>query len=312
MQANKSARALKWLYFAVLAGATVFGAWKATPWLQQERINRAASLQVHVYSHPHISIFKDMTGGGRALGDPFFKPNVFSEATAEIMQQRAAPLAKGTDSATWSQQFASDLTMSMNNYMSRNYSDLFNRLEVIQAAKGAVLVRIENVSSKPVEEVKIDVNGGQVFMEGSVDASRFRSLGTKLLRIPVIKPGEKNDFYVLTTQDMSLGGTGPRVQVSSKDQTFPIVVHAQDAPLQPTTQAAGWIAFATLYATLILGGLSVKMLSFMGLRFGVLTENMAVAAALPGTVTPTPAQAPRSDMPRSAAELKAWQGPKSL
>jgi hypothetical protein len=252
-------------------------------------------------------------------GDNFFSPEVFNEATAEIMQRRAAPLAKGADGEAWSRQFASDLTASMNSYMTRNYRDLFERLDVLDAAKGVIMVRLENVSTRPVEEVKVDVNGGQLFMEGPVATSRFRSLGTKLLRIPAIKPGEKSEFYILTTQDMSPGGTGPRVQVSSKDQAFPIVVHAQGAPVQPTLKAVGWIAFATLYVALIVAGLGVKALSLTGVRFGLLTparaaehvSEQAAPAPAPAFETPAPVPARPAAPPRTETELKAWQGPRS-
>ncbi|MHB1204079.1 MAG: hypothetical protein ACYCZX_00815 [Rhodospirillaceae bacterium] len=309
MQANTISRVLKGVYVATLIAATGVGAWAAFPYVKQQRAARAAPLTVHVYSHPFIPIFSDTPFGARAGAssvDNFFAQEVFREAVAALAERR--PLPKAVDAEAWQQEAASSLTASANNYMGRRYGDALQRMGVANDARGIVLVRIENVGAAPVDEIRLEVTGGQLFMEGPAGTPKLRSLGTRAMRVGALPPGGKTELFALTTQDMSPGGAGPAVKVSSRDQVFPVVVHAQDAPSRPTLQDAGWIAFATFYLALILSGLGFMALKLMGVRFAVVTAggkiSAPVAAAPPVSPVPAPVQ-------MTAAEAKAWQRPNS-
>ena len=297
---------LTWTYFAVLLVATGVGVWAVRPYIEEQSDKRAAPLAVHVYSHPFVSVLKDtaISRGGSSAVDNFFTHDVFSEAVAAVLQSRPPPFPKAADRDAWSKDLASDLTSSLNTHMARRYIDSFQRLGVTNAAKGLVLVRVENVGAKPVEEIRVEVTGGQLFMEGSPSAAKFRSLGTRAVRLAAVGPGEKTDLFVLTTEDLSPGSAGPRVKVTAKDQTFPVIVHALDAPLRPTQRDIGWAAFGVVYLALILAGLGVKAFSLTGVR----TAPPAADTKGSGRAifSPPPVPAP---VQLSAAELKAWQRP---
>ena len=307
MHARRIPSFVKYVYFAVLLMATAVGAWRAYPYLEQQRMVRASPLAVHVYYHPFVSAMKDTAiDRGVSSIDKFFSQDIFDQAVAEIMQRQPAPLAKGADGGAWSQALASDLTASLNNYMARRYRDSLERLDVSSQAKGLVLVRIENISGAPVEDFRVEVNGGQLFMEGPAPTVKLRSLGARAMRIPAIAPGEKADLFVLTTEAIG-GSIAPHVLVSSKGQPFPIVMHAQDEPAGAMLKAAAWVAFGTLYMALILTGLGLKALSLMGVRFGVLvTEKSAPTAAPASSVSPS--LAPAQSTP---AAPETWQRPQA-
>lgn len=316
MQANTISRILKWVYFATLIAATGVGVWAASPYVKQQRAARAAILTVDVYSHAFIPVFGDTPFGARAGAsavDNFFAQDVFREAVAAFAGRQ--PLPKGVDSEAWRQEAAISLTASANDYMARRYGDALQRMGVANDARGVVLVRIENVSAAPVEEIRLEVTGGQLFMEGPAATPKLRSLGTRAMRVGALQPGGKAEFFALTTQDMSPDGAGPAVKVTAKDQTFPVVVHPQNAPLQPSLRDAGWIAFGAFYLALILSGLGVMMLSLMGVRFAVVTAGTkapAAATAPSVSVSSAPAPAPvQPPLQLTAAELKAWQRPNS-
>ena len=302
-------RVAKWLYFCVLLAGAAVGVWAIRPVLQEQSARRAAPLAVHVYAHPFVSALKDTAMGRSSSSPDFFSSDVFKDATAAIMARQAPPFAKGADREAWSREFSSELTSSLNNFMARRYTDSLQRLSVANDAKGMVLVRLANTTDKAIEEIRVEVTGGQLFMEGSPTAAKFRSLGTRALRLGTLGPKENIDLAVLTTQDMSLGGEGPKVKVSAKDQQFPVVVHAQDAPLWPGLPDLKWIAFAVVYLALILAGLGMAIFSLSGARRA--TPAAAVKAASPPVRShpvPPPAVAPA---PLSVAQLKAWQRPGS-
>ena len=308
MQAKTISRVLTWVYVTTLVAATGFGVWAGLPYIQAQRAARGPTLAVDVYSHAFIPVFKDtpFAGRGPSAVDNFFGPEVFQEAVAAFVERQPAPLPKGADSEAWRQEAASSLTTSVNNYMGRRYRDALERMYIANDAKGVILVRIENLSAAPVDEIRLEVAGGQLFMEGPAASSKLRSLGARAMRVGALAPGAKAELFVLTTQDMSPGAEAPAVKVTAKDQTFPVTVHAQNAPLRPTLRDAGWIAFAALYLALILAGVVVGMLSLMGVRFAVVVAGrkpMPIASEPPASAVFTP-PAPLSD-----AELKAWQRP---
>lgn len=305
-------RVLKWLYIAVLIAATGVGIWAARPILAEQTARRAAPLTAHVYSHPFVSILKDTTLGNHTSSlaiDNFFAPEVLSEAVRAITARQAPPFAKGADRDAWSREFASDLMLSLNDHMGRRYRDSLQRLDVANEAKGLVLVRLENVSKAPIEEIRVEVTGGQLFMEMT---GKFRSLGTRALRLGTLGAGEKIDLSVLTTQDMSLNGEGPRVRVSAKDQQFPVVVHAQNAPLWPAQLNPKWIAFTVVYLALILAGLGVGTLSLMGMRWSLPARVKKVSPSVDVRDDPAPAPQPvPPPAPLTPTETAAWRRPGS-
>ncbi len=296
-------RVVKWLYFLVLIAATAAGAWAIRPILQEQAARRAAPLAVNVYAHPFVSVLKETAISRGSSSADFFSQDVFKDATAAIMERQAPPFAKGADRDAWARGFVSELTTHLNNFMARRYVDSLQRLEVENQAKGMVLVRIANVGGQAVEDIRVEVNGGQLFMEGSPAAAKFRSLGTRTLRLGTLAAGEKIDLSVLTTQDMSLGGEGPRVKVSAKDQQFPVIVHAQGAPLWPALPDIKWLAFAVVYLALLLAGLGVGILSLAGTRTGLAPGAKASSRA---TATPLAAPAPAA---LTASEARVWRRP---
>lgn len=296
---------LKWTYFTVLLAATAAGAWAARPYIAEQSAKGDAPLAVQVYSHPFVSVFKD-TAISRGPGaiDSFFTQDVFNEAVAAVLRSRPPPFPKAADRDAWGKDLASDLTFSLNSHMARRYIDSLQRLGVSNDAKGLVMVRVENVGAKPVEEVRVEVMGGQLFMEGSPSAAKFRSLGTRAVRLAAVGPGEKLDLFVLTTEDLSPGGAGPHVKVTAKGQTFPVIVHALDAPLRPTPRDIGWTAFGVVYLALIFAGLGVKAFSLTDARTAPPTaDTMASGRAI---FSPAPVSAP---VQLTDAELKSWQRP---
>lgn len=314
-------RVLKWVYIAVLFAATGIGVWMVRPLVAEEAARRASPLAVQVYSHPFISALKDTAIGGHtsSIGiDNFFSPDVLSDAVAAITARQAPPFAKGADRAAWSKEFSSDLMLSLNEHMGRKYRDSLQRLDVANEAKGLVLVRLENVSKAPVEEIRVEVSGGQMFMEGSPSAAKFRSLGTRALRFGALGAGEKSDLFVLTMEDLSPGSGGARVKVSAKDvASFPVVVHSLDTPARPSEKDLRWIVFGVVYLSLILAGLGTKAaLTLAGMR-----PAPAVMEASPNAA-PEPAPSPRVQPARTAvvappppppppAEPRVWQRPKA-
>lgn len=303
---------IKWLYFGVLLAMTAAGVWAVRPVLQEQAARRAAPVSVQVYAHPFVSVLKDTAIGRGSSSADFFSNDVLKDAAAAIMERQAPPFAKGADRETWSREFTAELTSSLNNFMARRYTDSLQRLSVTNDAKGMVLVRLANTTDKAVDEIRVEVTGGQLFMEGSPTAAKFRSLGTRALRFGTLGPKEKIDLAVLTTQDMSLGGEGPKVKVSAKDQQFPVIVHPQDAPLWPGLPDLKWIAFAVVYLALILAGLGMAILSLAGVRpvasAGPKSPASRAAAVSTALAVPIPVPAP---VQRSAAELKAWRRPGS-
>lgn len=306
-------RVLKWLYFAVLIAATGLGVWAARPILAEQAARRAAPLTVNVYSHPFVSVLKDTTLGNHTSSvaiDNFFAPDVLNEAVKAIIARQAPPFAKGADRDAWSREFASDLMLSLNDHMGRRYRDSLQRLEVASAAKGLVLVRLENVSKSPIEDIRVEVTGGQLFMEMAPSAGKFRSLGTRALRLGTLGAGEKIDLSVLTTQDMSVNGEGPRVRVSAKDQQFPVVVHAQNAPLWPAQVNPKWIAFAVVYLALILAGLGAATLSLAGVQWALPARVKKVSASADVREDPVPASQPAlPPAPLTSTEAAVWRRP---
>ena len=125
------------------------------------------------------------------------------------------------------------------------------------------------------------------------------------MRVGVLQPGDKTELFAMTTQDMSPGANAPAVKVSSKELQFPVVQHPQNAPLRPTAQEAGWIAFGAFYLALILAGLGVKVFSLMGVRFALVTPEKATP---PFTAAPPVAVVPAA--PLTATAQAAWQRPK--
>lgn len=308
MQSGKGVLILKWLYFSVLLAATAAGAWALRPALEARSAQRASALAVNVYSLPFVSAFKDTPIGAHtsSLGiDNFFTQDVLSQAVTAIVERKAPPLAKGADRDAWARDFASDLTVALNDHMGRRYRDSLQRMDVTNQAKGLVLVRVENLGKAPVEDIRVEVAGGQLFMEGAPAAAKFRSLGTRALRFGVVGPGEKADLFVLTTDDMSPGAGGPRVKVSARDQTFPVIVHALNAPERPTREDLRWIAFAVVYLALIFAGLGIKAFSLAGMRW-VPVAKKAVPGAAPAPLSLTPV-APVVQPPGDPA---AWQRPR--
>lgn len=261
MQSNTTLRIVKWIYFTVLLAGAVFVAWTLRPVLTEQSALRASPLAVQVYAHPFVSVLKDTAISRGSATSDFFTQDVFRDAVGAIMDRQAPPFAKGADRDAWARDFVSELTATMNSFMSRRYVDSLQRLGVANDAKGLVLVRVANVGKAPVEEIRIEVTGGQMFMDGSPAAPKFRSLGTRALRFGTLAPGDKSDLFVLTTEDMSPGVGVPKVKVTAKDVSFPVVIHMLDAPARPTPQDLKWIAFAVFYTALILAGLGVKLFS---------------------------------------------------
>jgi hypothetical protein len=305
VQAHNLRRIFKWLYFAVLLAATAAGAWLGYPSLEQFRAERAAALKVDVYAHPFVSFLKDTPIGAQRSSslDTFFNEDIVNRITADILERHPAPLAKGADRAAWTQAFYADLMESLNDYMGRHYRDSLERLEVSKDIKGQVLVRIANAGSSPVEGIRVEVAGGKLFMEGPPDV-KLRSLGTRAMQIPAVAPGEKLDLFVLTTEEIGAGAAAPLVKVSSRGQPFPIAVRAPETR-EAKLKSAGWIAFGTLYAALILGGLFVKGLSLTGVRLMLLKPERKPAARAAGTA------APPAPLVRAPVEDGAWRRPDS-
>ena len=305
MQPRRILSALKWVYFAVLLAATGVGVWAIRPYFEEQSAKRASPLAVHVYSHPFVSVLKETAIGARSAAsvDRFFPPEVLSEATADFLKRRPLPFPKGADADAWSRELAADLTASMNTHMARRYIDSLQRLQVTNEAKGLVLVRVENTSAAALEDVRVEVMGGQLFMEGTPTAAKFRSLGARAVRLTTVAPGEKINLSVLTTEDMSPGGAGPHVKVTAKDQTFPVIVHPLDTPSRPTQRDAAWAAFAVSYVALILAGIGVAGVSLLKTPAPATAKKTSgptnMAAALP---TAAPVQL-------TTAEAKAWQRP---
>lgn len=305
LQSGKGVLILKWIYCGVMLAATAVGAWALRPMIEARSAQRASALAVNVYSLPFVSAFKDTPIGAHtsSLGiDNFFTQDVLSQAVVAIVERKAPPFAKGADRDAWSRDFATDLTIGLNDHMGRRYRDSLQRMDVTNQAKGLVLVRVENQGKAPVEDIRVEVAGGQMFMEGAPAAAKFRSLGTRALRFGAIGPGEKADLFVLTTEDMSPGAGGPRVKVSAKDQTFPVVVHSLDSPARPTPEDLRWIAFAVVYLALIFAGLGMKAASLAGMRWVPAVSKAAPSAvAMPILPTPIVQEA------RPPADPAAWQ-----
>ncbi|MBX7200183.1 MAG: hypothetical protein K1X51_12515 [Rhodospirillaceae bacterium] len=301
MQANTTLRIVKWIYFTILLAGAAFAAWAIRPLFEEQSARRSAALTVEVYAHPFVSVLKDTAISRGSATSDFFTQDVFKDAVTAIMDRQAPPFAKGADRDAWTRDFVSELTGTMNSFMARRYVDSLQRFGVANDAKGLVLVRVANVSKTPVEEIRVEVTGGQMFMDGSPAAPKFRSLGTRALRFGTLAPGEKSDLFVLTTEDMSPGASGPKVKVTAKDVSFPVAVHALDAPARPTPEDLKWIAFAVIYAALILAGLGVKMFSFLG------PAPSQQAAKISSRV----ASAPAASMPvfQPPANPAAWRRP---
>ena len=305
MRAHIVSRILRGVYFGTLGAMTAVGVWGALPIIEQQRAARATPLVIHVYSHPFLPLFKDTPlGQGMSTVNNFFAPEVFENAMTAFAKEKPAPFAKGADGEAWQRDLASSFRTHVNDFVSRKYIDSLERIAVTNEAKGVVMVRIENVGIAPIEEIRLEVNGGQMFMEGPAAAAKLRSLGTRAMRVGTLAPGAKAEFFAMTTLDLSPGAEGPRVKVTAKDLMFPITAHAPDAPLRPTLREAGWIAFGTIYLALILAGLGVKLLSLMGVRFNVATAGGEKASPGAGNAPAFPAPAPLT-----AAEMKAWQRP---
>lgn len=298
-------RVVKWLYFSILLAMTAAGAWAIRPVLQEQAAHRESPLSVHVYAHPFVSVLKDTPMARGASSSDFFSNDVFKDATAAIVERQAPPFAKGADRDAWLREFTAELTSNLNSFMARRYTDSLQRLSVTNDAKGMVLVRLANTTDKAVEEIRVEVAGGQLFMEGSPSAAKFRSLGTRALRLGTLGPKDKIDLAVLTTEDMSLGGAGPKVKVSAKNEQFPVIVHPADGPLWPALDPK-WIAFAVVYLALILAGLGVAGATLAGGRGRAPVVAVAPASRTASTAIPAPPPIPLSD-----AQREAWRRPGS-
>jgi hypothetical protein len=294
----------KWLYLGVFLVATAAGAWLGYPYARQQRAERASALKVDVYAHPFVSFLKDTPIGahGSSSLDTFFSRDLVNQTAADILARHPAPLAKGSDRDAWMQEFSADLMASLNDYVGRRYRDSWERLEVSNDLKGQVLVRLANLGGSPVEAIRVEVAGGKLFMEGPPDV-KLRSLGTRAMQIPAMAPGEKLDLFVLTTEEVGPGAAAPIVKVSSKNQPFPINVHAPETA-DAKLKFAGWVAFGTFYAALILGGLFAMTLALFGVRIG-----FRVPRKKPAARTPESSVVPRATPAAPPVEAAAWRRP---